>query len=236
MPKRIFTVTVWLVALTLQSLPAAEFFVAFSADTRVVHNVIRHLPYSGMSIGYRWSTATTSQARCLAADNHIHEVMQKLADGGGIYTLSFQPGTVLRGNLIHDVHRSAYAHGGAPNNGFFIDEGSKDFRFESNVVHATAGEGVRFNQNQRAWREGKPTWLAESFPTRHGAGGPLYNYKDYAKFARAYYGTLLSVDDSVGRLYAALDEPGQLENTVIIFTADNDFAVGIHGRVDKRTM
>ena len=28
MPKRIFTVTVWLVALTLQSLPAAEFFVA----------------------------------------------------------------------------------------------------------------------------------------------------------------------------------------------------------------
>jgi len=29
----------------------------------------------------------------------------------------------LRGNLIHDVHRNTYAHGGAPNNGFFIVEG-----------------------------------------------------------------------------------------------------------------
>ncbi len=138
---------------------AVGIFVAFSADTRVVHNVIRNLPYSGLSIGYRWSPAPTSQVRCLAADNHIHDVMQKLADGGGIYTLGFQPGTVLRGNLIHDVHRSAYAHGGAPNNGFFIDEGSKGFLFESNVVHATAGEAVRFNQTQREWH----AWKGNSF-------------------------------------------------------------------------
>jgi hypothetical protein len=46
---------------------------------------------------------------------------------------------VLRGNLIHDVHPSAYAHGGAPNNGFLIGEGSKGFLFESNVVHRTLG-------------------------------------------------------------------------------------------------
>jgi len=77
--------------------------------------------------------------------------MKKLADGGGIYTLGLQPGTVLRGNHIHDVPRSAYAQGGAPNNGFFIDEGSKGFRFESNVVHATSGGAVRFNQCEREW-------------------------------------------------------------------------------------
>jgi len=86
-------------------------------------------------------------------------VMKALADGGGIYTLGFQPGTVLRGNLIHDVHRSAYAHGGAPNNGFFIDEGSKGFRFESNVVHRTSGQSVRFNQCQREWH----TWNGNAF-------------------------------------------------------------------------
>jgi hypothetical protein len=127
---------------------AVGIFVAFSADTRIAHNEVSDLPYTGVSIGYRWDTTPTSQVRCLAEFNHIHHVMQKLADGGGIYTLGYQPGTVLRGNLIHDVPRSAYAHGGAPNNGFFIDQGSMGYLFESNVVDATSGRSVRFNQNQ----------------------------------------------------------------------------------------
>ena len=134
---------------------AVGVWVAFSADTRVAHNDIHELPYTGISIGYRWNTTPTSQVCCVAEYNHIHDVMRKLADGGGIYTLGFQPGTILRGNLIHEVHRSAFAHGGAPNNGFFIDEGSKGFLFESNVVHATSGQSVRFNQNQREWH----TWV-----------------------------------------------------------------------------
>ena len=138
---------------------AVGVFVAFSADTRVAHNVIHDLPYTGVSIGYRWNTTPTSQVRCVAEYNHIYDVMKTLADGGGIYTLGFQPGTVLRGNLIHDVHRSAYAHGGAPNNGFFIDEGSKGFLFESNVVHKTSGESVRFNQCEREWH----TWKGNAF-------------------------------------------------------------------------
>lgn len=138
---------------------AVGIFVAFSADTRVAHNVIHDLPYTGVSIGYRWDTTPTSQARCIAEYNHIYDVMKTLADGGGFYTLGFQPGTVLRGNLIHDVHRSAYAHGGAPNNGFFIDEGSKGFLFESNVVHKTSGESVRFNQCERKWH----TWKGNAF-------------------------------------------------------------------------
>ncbi len=138
---------------------AVGIFVAFSADTRVAHNVIYDLPYTGVSIGYRWNTTPTSQARCVAEYNHIYDVMKTLADGGGVYTLGFQPGTVLRGNLIHEVHRSAYAHGGAPNNGFFIDEGSKGFLFESNVVYQTSGESVRFNQCQREWH----TWNGNAF-------------------------------------------------------------------------
>lgn len=138
---------------------AVGVYVAFSADTSVAHNVIHDLPYSGLSIGYRWNTTPTSQVRCVAEYNHIYDVMKTLADGAGIYTLGFQPGTVLRGNLIHDVHRSAFAHGGAPNNGFFIDEGSKGFLFESNVVHKTSGQSVRFNQCQREWH----TWTGNSF-------------------------------------------------------------------------
>lgn len=138
---------------------AVGVYVAFSADTHVAHNVIHDQPYTGMSLGYRWNTTPTSQVRSVVEYNHIYDVMKTLADGGGIYTLGFQPGTVLRGNLIHDVHRSAYAHGGAPNNGFFIDEGSKGFLFESNVVHATSGKSLRFNQCQREWH----TWNGNAF-------------------------------------------------------------------------
>lgn len=137
-------------------------FAAFSADTRIVHNVIHDMPYSGISIGFRWNTTPTTQARCLVEANHIFDVMQQLADGGGIYTLGYQPGTVFRGNHIHDVKRSAYAHGRAPNNGFFIDEGSKGFVFESNVVHNTSGGPVRFNQSARDWHTWQTNFLGDA--------------------------------------------------------------------------
>ncbi len=141
------------------SFGAPGLFVAFSQDTRIAHNRVHDLPYSGISVGYRWNAETTSQKRCTVEYNHIYDVMKKLADGGGIYTLGYQPGTLIRGNLIHDVHRSIYAVGGAPNDGFFIDEGSKGFHFEGNVVHSTSGDSVRFNQCQREWH----TWESNFF-------------------------------------------------------------------------
>lgn len=82
----------------------------------------------------------------------------------------------------------------------------------------------------------QPAWLKESIPTWHGVGGPLYGLKEYPRFVRSYLGTILSVDDSVGRVYDALKETGQLDNTLIVYTSDNGFALGEHGRVDKRTM
>jgi N-acetylglucosamine-6-sulfatase len=88
--------------------------------------------------------------------------------------------------------------------------------------------------NYRA-AEGKPAWLEESYPTWHGAGGPLYGQKQYDRFVRAYLATLLSVDESVGRVYEALRATGQLDRTLIVFTSDNGFVLGEHGRVDKRT-
>ena len=83
--------------------------------------------------------------------------------------------------------------------------------------------------------EGKPAWLEESLPTWHGAGGPLYGQKEYDRFVRAYLATLLSVDESVGRIYETLRAAGQLDRTVLVFTSDNGFVLGEHGRVDKRT-
>lgn len=149
------------------SFGAVGVWVGFSCDTRVAHNEISDLPYTGISIGYRWNTTETTQKRCLVEFNHIHGVMKMLADGGGIYTLGFQPGTVLRGNLIHDVFRTAYAHGGAPNNGFFLDEGSKGFLIEDNIIYQAHGGPVRHNQNQPAWH----TWTNNHFGAKPDAPG-----------------------------------------------------------------
>ncbi len=134
-------------------------FAAFSANTRIHHNHVCEMPYTGISIGYRWNSTPTSQQHCLVAYNQIHDVMTKLADGGGIYTLGLQPGTTLRGNWIYNVYRSAYAHGGAPNNGIFFDEGSMGFLVEDNVINQTSGHPIRFNQNKKEWH----TWRTNSF-------------------------------------------------------------------------
>jgi N-acetylglucosamine-6-sulfatase len=93
----------------------------------------------------------------------------------------------------------------------------------------------------------KPAWFKKRLDTWHGIYGPLFEWrkefpdsspeavKDFARMVRAYWGTLLSVDDSVGRLYEFLKTRGELDNTLIIFTSDNGLLEGEHGMVDKRT-
>ena len=44
------------------------------------------------------------------------------------------------------------------------------------------------------------------------------------------------IDDNLGRLFAHLEETGQLDNTLIIYTADQGFMLGEHDYQDKRWM
>lgn len=138
-------------------------FDAFAHGTAITHNVVRDMPYTGISSGFRWNESKTSQKKGLIAYNHVHDVMRMLADGGALYTLGFQPGAVIRGNVFHGVHRSEFAHGGAPNNGIFFDQGSKGFLVENNTIYDTAGEPIRFNQTN----EDNMTWKDNQF----GVGG-----------------------------------------------------------------
>ena len=76
--------------------------------------------------------------------NHIHKMMQRLNDGGGVYTLGRQPGTVIRGNHIHDA-------GGSPG-GVYLDEGSADIAVTGNLIYRVQNP-LNFNnraQNRRA--------------------------------------------------------------------------------------
>ena len=96
--------------------------------------------------------------------------------------------------------------------------------------------------------DGKPDWIRQRLTTWHGIYGPLFEWRkkfpdtrpeavvDFQAMVRAYWGTVLSVDDSVGRLVAHLKATGQYDNTVIVFMGDNGLLEGEHGMVDKRTM
>jgi len=137
---------------------AIGIWVGFSQGTAVVHNLVHDLPYTGISVGWQWNPEPTACRENLIERNHVHNVMNRLCDGGCIYTLGFQPGTVIRANHLHDVNRSPMAQG-APNNGMFIDQGSKGYLFEQNVIYDTSAQHVRFNQCQHDWH----TWKDNHF-------------------------------------------------------------------------
>lgn len=115
--------------------------------------------------------------------------------------------------------------------------------------YAHTYDGVPYPYPQSGFElEDKPDWIRERLPTWHGIYGPLYGFRenhpdkrpeavsDFERFVRSYVATINSVDDSVGRVYAALERSGELDNTIFIFASDNGFLFGEHGMIDKRTM
>jgi arylsulfatase A-like enzyme len=50
----------------------------------------------------------------------------------------------------------------------------------------------------------------------------------------AYYAAITAIDDQVGRLLRVLDETGQAENTIVVFTSDHGDMLGSHGMRRKR--
>ena len=129
---------------------AVGVWVGLAAKTTIAHNEISHHPYTGVSVGWMWwnprsrpEPRSTPARENVVADNHIHHVMQILSDGGGIYTLGTQPGSALRGNLIHDVRRNA---GRAESNGMFLDQGTGEFTIEGNVIYGIDRSPLRFHK------------------------------------------------------------------------------------------
>lgn len=51
-----------------------------------------------------------------------------------------------------------------------------------------------------------------------------------------YYGMISHIDYNIGRLLKTLEETGQLDNTIIVFTGDNGLAVGQHGLMGKQNL
>jgi N-acetylglucosamine-6-sulfatase len=96
--------------------------------------------------------------------------------------------------------------------------------------------------------ETQPAWMKERLYTWHGIYGPLFEWRkkfpddsaagvrEFEAMVHGYWGVILSVDDSLGRLFRFLEETKQLDNTIIVLMGDNGLLEGEHGMVDKRTM
>jgi len=119
-------------------------FLGYTDGTVIAHNEISNLPYSGISAGWGWGEEdagggdphyfqpffykdATPSRNMTCEYNHIHNVMLERNDGGGIYTTGNMPGTVIRGNLIHD-------NVGRPG-GVYLDEGSAYIEVTGNTVY-----------------------------------------------------------------------------------------------------
>jgi hypothetical protein len=104
-----------------------------SFGNAISHNDIHDFFYSSISSGWVWGYRDSISHNNRIEKNHLHDLGHAwLSDMGGVYTLSVQPGTVIRGNVIHDVERANY--GGWA---IYPDEGSSHLIIEDNVCWNT---------------------------------------------------------------------------------------------------
>ena len=83
---------------------------------------------------------------------------------------------------------------------------------------------------------GRPMWVRNQRNSFHGIEFPYHNPKvDLLEIQRNYHRTISAVDDSVGRILEWLDETGEADSTVVIYTSDNGFYFGEHALIDKRS-
>lgn len=99
-----------------------------------------------------------------------------------------------------------------------------------------------------AYMQARETWVpdAEGKPIMH----PLHYERDailrshvardgdplpsaWIDWVRRYHQSVCALDEAVGKLLEALEETGQRDNTLVVFTSDQGLAVGQHGFLDK---
>ncbi|MCQ2135413.1 MAG: sulfatase [Bacteroidales bacterium] len=108
-----------------------------------------------------------------------------------------------------------------------------------------AGNGARqfrnaFNrmneQEKQRWNEAYAPRIKEWEAVKDSLDGDGLTRWKYQQYMKDYCAVVTALDENVGRLLDYLEEKGQLDNTIIIYTSDQGFFLGEHGWFDKRFM
>lgn len=112
-----------------------------ASDCAISGNTIRDGAYTAISVGWVWGGGYNATRDVTISDNLIYNIGSgSLSDMGGIYLLGRQPGTVVSGNVIHDVRYSLNdGYGGW---GIYLDEGSAEILVINNLVYDCASQGL----------------------------------------------------------------------------------------------
>jgi arylsulfatase A-like enzyme len=81
--------------------------------------------------------------------------------------------------------------------------------------------------------DGLPEMKGGSFQGRTVEGNKGIHGNSLNAWTRQYHQGVRAIDDGVGKMLAALKESGQLDNTLVVFTADQGFGWGQHGFCTK---
>jgi hypothetical protein len=126
---------------------AVGVWVGQSSDNTISHNLVADTTYSGISVGWRWTYGAATAARNQIVANLLLNVGRgELSDMGAIYTLGESPGTVISGNVIHQVW--SYPRYGAGGWGLYNDEASSGIVLENNIVVGSEGGGYMLHHGR----------------------------------------------------------------------------------------
>jgi hypothetical protein len=129
---------------------AVGIWVGLAEGVLIRKSRIHDLPYTGVSLGWMWwnprDRASPRQTPCRRnriEGNNIHDCMQILSDGGGIYCLGLQPESTIAWNEIYNIPLNA---GRAESNGMFLDQGTGGFEIHNNLIYAIDKSPLRFHK------------------------------------------------------------------------------------------
>lgn len=126
---------------------AVGIWVGQSSDNTVSNNLVANTTYTGISVGWKWGYgATTASGNRITNNLLVNIGMGQLSDMAAIYTLGESPGTVISGNVAHEVR--SYPGYGAGSWGLYNDAGSSNVLWERNVVVGTDDGGYLLNQGR----------------------------------------------------------------------------------------